>query len=82
MIRKADNASIKEFEKLGFKYGARDKIIYKTKKDGLEAKIYIDLLPCNNNNNELIVESESRTVPEKILDKLYDLFQAGLVERI
>lgn len=40
---------------------------------------YIDLLPCNNNNNEIHVECYSHSIPEKILDKLYDLTKAGLI---
>ena len=44
--------------------------------------IYIDLLPCHNNNDELKISLESHSIPEKITDKLYDLIQAGLVEKV
>lgn len=81
MIRKKDTVDIRELEKFGFKYGARDKFLYKTKTNGVESKIYIDLLPCHNNNNELKIECPSHTIPEKITDKLYDLIKADLVEK-
>ena len=64
---------------MGFKYGTREKIEYKTRRYGVESKIYIDLLPCNNNHNEIHIETYSRTIPEKIIDKLYDLIKADLV---
>lgn len=72
---------LRELENFGFKYGSRDKFIYKTKSNGIESMIYIDLLPCYNNKNEIKVETPSNLIPEKILDKLYDLFQAGLVKK-
>lgn len=50
-----------------------------TPQHGVESKIYIDLLPCNNNHKEIHIESDSHYIPEKIVDKLYDLFQANLV---
>ncbi len=79
MLRKNDNADMKELEKYGFKYGTKDKFIFKIKKNGIESRIYIDLLPCNNNNNEIHVESRCYSMPEKVLDKLYDLIKADLV---
>lgn len=82
MLRKKDNVSMDEFLKFGFKYGARDKFLYKTKTKGIESSIYIDLTPCHNNNNELKVESLSIAIPEKITDKLYDLINSKLVEKV
>ena len=83
MLRKEDNVSFEEFKPFGFKYGTRDRFIYKTKsKNDGEASIYIDLLPCHNNNNELKIEIERRYIPEKIINKLYDLIQAGLIEKV
>ena len=79
MLRKSDTADMREFEKHGFKYGARDKFEYKTKQHGVESRIYIDLLSCNNNNNEIHVESDSHSIPKKILDKLYDLIKENLI---
>lgn len=73
---------MEELEKFGFKYGAREKLIYKTTKNGLEAKMYVDLQPCHNNNNELKKEYSSFSMPEKIADKLYDLIKADLVEKV
>lgn len=81
MLRKKDDISFKELEKFGFKYGTRDKFLYKTKSNGIESRIYIDLLPCNNKNNELKVECPSHTISEKITDKLYDLIVAGVIEK-
>lgn len=81
MLRKRDDKSLKDFEKLGFKYGSREKIIYKTKKNGIESKIYIDFTPCHNNNNEIKVECPSYSIPDKILEKLYDLTVAELIEK-
>lgn len=78
MLRKSDKAELSEFKKHGFKYGTREKFEYKTKQHGVKSRIYIDLLPCNNNNNEIHVESDSHSIPEKILDKLYDLIKANL----
>lgn len=37
MLKIKDNIDLKELEKFEFKYGAKDKFIYKTKKNGLEA---------------------------------------------
>lgn len=54
----------------------------KTTSNKIESRIYIDLLPCYNNNNEIKIECLSHSMPEKIIDKLYDLFEAGLVEKI
>jgi len=82
MLKIKGGVNLKELEKFGFKYGARDKFLYKTKKDGMESRIYIDLLPCNNNNNELNIECPSHAVSEKIIDKLYDLIKADLVEKV
>ena len=82
MLRKKDDVSLKEFEKLGFKYGSREQFLFKTKSNGMESKIYIDLQPCHNNNNELKIECPSYTIPEKITDKLYDLIKADLVEKV
>lgn len=79
MLKISDAAELSELKKFGFKYGTRNKFEYKTKQNGLESRIYIDLLPCNNNNNEIHVECYSHSIPEKIVDKLYDLFQANLV---
>lgn len=81
MLRKKDDVDFKEFEKFGFKYGTRDKFLYKTTSNKFEYKIYIDLLPCHNNHNELKIECPSYFIPEKIVDKLYDLITAGLIEK-
>lgn len=79
MLRKADNVSLKDFKPYGFKYGTRDRFIYKTKENGKEASIYMSLLPCNNNNNwEIKTEIDCRYIPKKILDKLYDIIQARI----
>lgn len=78
-IKKGKLEELKNFK---FKYGARDKLIFKTKSNGTEAVIYIDLLPCHNNNNELKIQYSSFSMPEKIGDKLYDLIKADLVEKV
>lgn len=82
MLRKKDNVDYREFNKFGFKFGTRDRLIYKTTSNKIESAIYIDLLPCHNNNDELKVECPSRHIPEKILNKLYDLVAAGLIEKV
>lgn len=79
MLKINPKKDIKELERFGFKYGTRDKFLYKTKRNGFESRIYIDLLPCNNNNNELKVECPSNIIPKKIIDKLYDLIKADMV---
>lgn len=81
MLKIKDNVDLKELEKFGFKYGTRDKFLYKTKSNGIESKIYVDLLPCHNNHNELKFECHSFSIPEKVQDKLFDLIQAGLIEK-
>jgi len=81
MLKVKNGVDLTELEKYGFKYGARDKFIYKTTKNGKEAKIYIDLLPCHNNNNELNIEAESFSIPEKIVNTLYDLIQARISDK-
>lgn len=81
MLRKKDGVDLEELKKYGFKYGARDKFLYKTTSNKIESIIYIDLLPCHNNNNELKINCPSYSVPEKITDKLYDLITAGLIEK-
>lgn len=80
-MRLAKDKKLEELKKFGFKYGTRDRFLYKTKCNGIESKIYIDLLPCHNNNNELKVECPSHSIPKKITDKLYDLIVAGLLEK-
>lgn len=50
---KIKKGKLEELVKFGFKYGAREKLIYKTTSNKMEAKMYIDLQPCHNNNNEL-----------------------------
>ena len=82
MIRKRDEIDMSELEKFGFRYGARNRYIYKTKSNGIESRMYIDLTPCNNNNNQLKIESQSFSLPEKIIDKIYDLTKANIVERV
>lgn len=79
MLKIRDDVDLEELEKFGFKHGTREKFEYKTKQHGLESKIYIDLLPCNNNNNEIHIQNESHSIPGKIVDKLYDLIKADLV---
>lgn len=81
MLRKSDEVELEDFKAHGFKYESRGKFEYKTKKNGIESKIYIDLTSCHNNNNELKVETLSYSIPDKILDKLYDLTKAGLIEK-
>lgn len=80
-MRLKKDKDIKELKQFGFKYGPRDTIVYKTKYHGIESRIYIDLIPCHNNNNEIKVECPSHTIPDKILNKLYDIIEAGLVEK-
>ena len=82
MLRIKDNVNLKELEKFGFRYGTRNRYIYKTKSNGIESRMYIDLTPCNNNNNQLKIESQSFSLPEKIIDKIYDLTKANIVERV
>lgn len=60
----------------------KDVFLYKTTSNKVASRIYIDLLPCHNNNNELKIECPSHSIPEKITDKLYDLIVLGLVEKI
>lgn len=81
MLRKKDDVELEEFENHGFKYGPRNQYIYKTKKNGGESKIYIDFTPCHNNNNEIKVECPSYSIPDKILEKLYDLTVEELIEK-
>lgn len=82
MLKIKDNVELEKLKDFGFKYGTRDRFLYKTKCNGLEAIMYIDLLPCHNNNNELKITIESRHIPDKIINKLYDLIQANLVEKV
>ena len=82
MLRKRDEIDMSELEMFGFKYGARNRYIYKTKSNGIESQMYIDLTPCSNNNNELKIESPSLSIPEKIIDKIYDLTKANIVEKV
>lgn len=82
MLKVKDGVKLEELKSFGFKYGTRDRFLYKTKSNGFESMIYIDLLPCHNNNDELKISLESYSIPEKITDKLYDLIQAGLVEKV
>ncbi len=82
MLRIKVNVKLKQLEEFGFKYGTKDKFLYKTKSNGIESKIYIDLLPCHNNHNELKIECPSFSLHEKIINKIYDLIQAELVEKV
>lgn len=80
-MRLKKGKDIEELKQFGFKYSSRETIVYKTKCHGIESRIYIDLLPCHNNDNEIKVETPSVTIPEKILNKLYDIIEAGLIEK-
>ncbi len=80
-MRLANDVKLEELKKFGFKYGTRDRFLYTTKSNGIESRIYIDLLPCHNNNNELKIECPSNLIPRKIANKLYDLVAAGVVEK-
>ena len=80
-MRIKNDVDIEQLKDYGFKYGSKEKLLYKTKENGLEAKIYIDLQPCHNKNNHLYIESLPHSIPNKITNKLYDLIQAGLVEK-
>ena len=82
MLKIKDNVDLKELEKFGFKYGTRDKFLYKTRRAGCEYIIYIDLLPCHNNNNEIKFDFHDRNIPGKIINTLYDLIKADLVEKV
>lgn len=82
MLKVKDKVDLRELQKYGFKYGPRDVFLYKTTSNKVASRIYIDLLPCHNNNNELKIECPSHSIPEKITDKLYDLIVSGLVEKI
>ena len=66
-MKVAKNIKLEQLKTHGFKYGAREKFIYKTKENGLEARIYVDLQPCHNKN--------------KIINKIYDLTKEGLIEK-
>lgn len=80
-MRVAKNIELEQLKKHGFKYGTRDKFIYKTKTGTAEARIYVDLLPCNNRNNKLYIESDSHSISDKIINKIYDLTKEGLIEK-
>lgn len=82
MLRKKDNVDLDEFKKYGFKYGTKDKFLYKTRRGACEYIIYIDLLPCHNNNNQIQFDFYDRQVPEKIINTLYDLIKADLIEKV
>lgn len=82
MLRKKDSVSLEDFKAFGFKYGTRDRFLYKTKTNGLESILYISLLPCNNNHNELKIDLGCRQIPDKLINKIYDLIQAGLIEKV
>lgn len=77
-MRIRNDVDIEQLKEYGFKYESREKFIYKTKQNGLEAKIYIDLQPCHNKNNHLYIESMPHSIPDKIINKLYDLIQARI----
>ena len=82
MLKIKDDIELKELEKFGFRNGTRNRYIYITKSNGVESQMYVDLTPCNNNNNELKIETSSFSIPEKIKNKLYDLIKADLVEKV
>lgn len=82
MLRIKNSVDKKELGKFGFKYGTRDRFLYKTRRGACEYIIYIDLLPCHNNNNEIKFDFYDRNVPGKIINTLYDLITAGLVEKV
>ncbi len=82
MLRKRDDVKYEDFKEHGFKFGTRDRLIYKTTSNKIESAIYIDLLPCHNNNDEIKVESPSHSIPTRILDKLHEITTAGLIEKV
>ena len=62
---KIKKGKLEELVKFGFKYGAREKLIYKTTSNKMEAKMYIDLQPCHNDNNKLKIEYSSFSMQKK-----------------
>lgn len=82
MLRLSKDKSLDDLKEHGFKWGTREKFEYKTTHKGIESKIYIDCLPCHNNNNEIHIESNFHSLPEKIANKLFDLIEAGLIEKV
>ena len=79
MLKLADCVKYEELKRFGFKFGSKDKLIYKTKTHGIESSIYIDLMPCKNESDKLKVDCILNSLPDKIIDKLYELITAGIV---
>ena len=81
MLKIKDDVDLKKLERFGFKYGTREKFEWKTSIHGSKYKIYLDLLPCRD-SREICFECPSFSIPDKVIDKIYDLISAGLVEKV
>lgn len=82
MLKIKDEVDLKELEKFGFKYDEETKMYYKNC-IGTFNKFFI---PTENNLDEfrgqIIFHNQSNFATTLYLDTLYDLIQAGLVEKI
>ena len=80
LLKIKDNVDLKEIEKFGFKYVSFKIYVYKPKVDIDLNEIWvdgdtkkIDIIDCASDVGHIVDEN---------LDKLFDLIQAGLVEKV
>jgi len=82
MLKIKDDVNLKELEKFGFKYDEETKMYYKNC-TGTFNKF---LIPTEDDldvfRGQIIFHNESNFATTLYLDTLYDLIQAGLVEKI
>ena len=81
MLKIKDDVDLKELEKFGFEYYEEyDHYFYygfTEPSDQSEIRIYVE-----NDNRKISTGFDVYVSPYKIHDKIYDLIQAGLVEKV
>ena len=80
MLKIKDNVDLKKLEKFGFEYDEDNDYwfyyAFTEPRDQSEVRYYID-----NKDRRISILLDMYVNPYKRLDKIYDLIQAGLVER-
>lgn len=79
MLKIKDNVDLKKLEKFGFEGDELQWLYYgfTTQHPFSELRIYI-----NKETRLISTEIDAFTSPYKVHDKIYDLIQAGLVEKV
>jgi hypothetical protein len=91
MLKIKDNVDLKELEKFGFEYENEEECVGSFEDDDYEEYFY-EWYEWNNedgkcnikvkSNNEIVLLNIDDYYNDDVLDCIYDLIQAGLVEKV